>query len=242
MRWRSHVHEVPDISHFREIEVQKPAEIILQQLRALLVDGTLKPGMRLPSERKLAERFGVGRGPIREALKRLEFYGILKTLPQRGTVVASLGVKALEGLISNLLSIEEQDVKGLLETRAVLEAHSARCAAERATESDLSSIRESHEEFESKILRGEPAIDEDHVFHLRIAHASKNRVLMSLISLITPDVISMNKDFRESPEVRSRSTLKEHERVFRGIFARDPDEAEVAMSEHMRRSIERRLG
>ncbi len=70
--------------------------------------------MRLPSERKLSERFGIGRGPIREALKRLEFYGILRTLPQRGTVVASLGVKSLEGLIANLLNIEEQDVRGLI--------------------------------------------------------------------------------------------------------------------------------
>ncbi|WP_455381867.1 FadR/GntR family transcriptional regulator, partial [Salinispira pacifica] len=164
--------EVPDITRFHEIDVQKPADMIIQQIRALLVDGTLKPGMRLPSERKLAERFGVGRGPIREALKRLEFYGILRTLPQRGTVVARLGVKALEGLISNVLSIEGQDIEGLLETRSVLEIHSARSAAQRATETDLESIRESHQEFSSKIGRGEPAIEEDHLFHLKIANAS----------------------------------------------------------------------
>jgi GntR family transcriptional repressor for pyruvate dehydrogenase complex len=66
--------EVTDLDLFKEIEVEKPADLIIKQIRQLISSGRLKPGMRLPSERVLAERFGVGRGHIREALKKLEFY------------------------------------------------------------------------------------------------------------------------------------------------------------------------
>ena len=75
------------------IRVSKPGEVIAARLQELIVAEVLRPGDRLPPERALAERFGVGRGHVREALKRLEFYGILHTRPQSGTVVASRGAR-----------------------------------------------------------------------------------------------------------------------------------------------------
>ena len=108
------------LSSLSAIEVERPAELIVGQLRRLLASGELKPGDRLPAERDLAEQFKVGRSHVREALQRLEFYGILQTLPQSGTVVARLGVAALEGLISNVLAFDRDDIAGLLETRIVL--------------------------------------------------------------------------------------------------------------------------
>lgn len=114
---------------FKEIQIRKPTDLIIEQIRNLIASGVLKPGMKLPPERALAEKFKVGRGYIREAIKKLEFYGILKTIPKRGTIVSSLGVKALEGLISNILGMEEKNVENLLETRAILEIHTAQMAA-----------------------------------------------------------------------------------------------------------------
>ena len=84
------------IEHFREIDLKSPSDIIIQQIKGLISSGVLRPGDRLPAERALAERFRIGRWHIREAIKKLEFYGILKTLPQSGTIVTSLGAKALE--------------------------------------------------------------------------------------------------------------------------------------------------
>ncbi|NJO68789.1 MAG: FadR family transcriptional regulator [Bacteroidetes bacterium] len=78
------------IEKIKPIEFQKPSDIIIRQIRELISSGIIKPGDRLPAERELAERFGIGRGYIREALKKLEFYGIVKTLPQSGTMVANL--------------------------------------------------------------------------------------------------------------------------------------------------------
>ncbi|CAB1081466.1 hypothetical protein D1AOALGA4SA_9118 [Olavius algarvensis Delta 1 endosymbiont] len=71
----------------------------------------------------------------------LEFYGILKTLPQSATYVAGLGVKALEGLIANVLALDQNDINSLLETREILEIN----AASRADEHDLRELVEAHE-------------------------------------------------------------------------------------------------
>ena len=65
--------------HFTELEFKKPSDLIISQIRRLITEGVLKPGDRLPPERELAERFAVGRGHVRDAIKKLEFYGILKT-------------------------------------------------------------------------------------------------------------------------------------------------------------------
>ena len=130
---------------FQEISLAKPADKIIDQIRSLIRTGQLKPGDKLPPERKLVEQFGVGRGHVRDALKKLEFYGILKTLPQNGTVVAGMGVKALEGLISNVLDIEAPDFYSLVETRMMLELKAVELAAERRTDGDLIHISKGFE-------------------------------------------------------------------------------------------------
>lgn len=222
------------IEHFREIDVKKPADIIIQQIKGLISSGVLKSGDRLPSERALTERFGVGRGPIREAIKKLEFYGILKTMPQSGTVVANFGVKALEGLISNVLGLEKENLESLMETRAILEIQAARLAAMRATDLEVEEIAQTHNEFQKQVEKGNPGIEEDLLFHLKIAGCSKNSVLRSLITLITPDIITLSRKFNTCRNGRFLVSVKEHESVLGGIQRREPERAAEAMAEHMR--------
>ncbi|MEL6251475.1 MAG: GntR family transcriptional regulator [Bacteroidota bacterium] len=138
---------------FKEISLAKPSDKIIDQIRNLFRTGQLKPGDKLPAERKLVEQFGVGRGHVRDAFKKLEFYGILKTLPQNGTVVSGLGVKALEGLISNILQIEDPDFHSLVETRTVLEVEvkAVSLAAERRNEEDMIQISKALSEFRKKV-------------------------------------------------------------------------------------------
>jgi GntR family transcriptional regulator, transcriptional repressor for pyruvate dehydrogenase complex len=224
------------IEHFERIEVARPADVIIRRVRELISSGVLKPGDRLPPERALAERFGVGRGHIREALKRLEFYGILRTLPQSGTVVASLGVRALERLIANVLDLDGEDFESLMETRGVLEVHSAARAALHACDAEIEEIGRALAEFRAQVARGGSGLEEDLMFHLRVAEAAHSPVLRSLISLITPDVITQSKDRETCAEGRHRVALAEHEAVFEAIRARDPGRAAAAMAEHMRMS------
>ena len=174
---------------FKEVQVEKPTDKIIQQIKELIRSGQLKPGDKLPPERKLVEQLGVGRGHVREALRKLEFYGILKTLPQSGTVVEGLGVKALEGLITDVLELERPDFYSLVETRYMLEINSVRLAAERRTEQDLASLEKALSEFAKKVEKGEQGVEGDLMFHLKIADISKNTVLRSLILIVIPDMI-----------------------------------------------------
>ena len=119
------------LENFQRIIVEKPVDKIIKQIRALIISGELKPGDKLPPERRLAEKFGVSRGPVREAIQKLEFYGILKTQPQSGTVVAGLGISAIEGLISDVLLLEPTDFRSLVEMRLILEVNAAKLAAQK---------------------------------------------------------------------------------------------------------------
>src|ERR1035437_6316386 len=83
--------------------------IVISKIKELINSGVLKPGDKLPAERKLASEFGVGRTQVREALHKLEFYGIIKTLPQSGSVVNGLDINTLDGLISDVLNLQSYD-------------------------------------------------------------------------------------------------------------------------------------
>lgn len=226
------------IAQLSAIEVTKPADLILRQIRNLISGGALKAGDRLPSERELAQRFGVGRGHVREALRKLEFYGVLQTFPQSGTTVASLGVAALERLISNLLDLDRDDVKALTETRVILEMHAAQLAAQRATKAAIAALKSALEAFRGEVEAGRTGVEEDLLFHLEIARAAQNPIMVSLIGLITPDIIRLNKESRACESGRAAVALKEHEKLFAAIAAHDVDAARQAMEEHMRMTRE----
>ena len=232
----------PIIAQLSAIEVAKPADLIIRQIRNLISNGALKAGDRLPAERELAERFGVGRGYVREALRKLEFYGVLQTFPQSGTTVASLGVSALERLISNLLDLDRDDVKALTETRVILEVHVAELAAQRATKAAIAAIKSALESFRSEVEAGRAGIEEDLLFHLEIARAAQNSIMVSLIGLITPDIIRLNKESHACEAGRAGVALREHEKLFAAIAARDPDAAMSAMAEHMHMTKEQYKG
>ena len=84
------------LDSFEKIEIKSPVDLIISQINNLIKSGALKPGDRLPSERKLAEHLGVTRTQVRDAINKLQFYGIVRVNPQSGTVVNGIGITALE--------------------------------------------------------------------------------------------------------------------------------------------------
>ncbi|MEL6637273.1 MAG: FadR/GntR family transcriptional regulator [Bacteroidota bacterium] len=207
---------------------------IIRQVRELITSGQLKPGDKLPPERKLAEKLGVGRSNVRDAIKKLEFYGILKTLPQSGTVVAGMGITALEGLISDVLKIENSDFASLVETRVLLETESAKLAAQRRSEADLDTLKAALEAYENKIQLGQQAVEEDLLFHLKIAEASQNVVLKSLMLIITPDIINNFIKLDICEDGRTADVLQEHRIILQHIVAQEPEAAAAAMQVHLK--------
>ena len=222
------------LENFSEIKVETPVDKILKQIRNLITSGQLAPGDRLPAERKLAERLGVSRSHVRDAIQKLEFYGILKTLPQSGTVVAGIGITALEGLITDVLQLEKSDFTSLVETRVILESNAAKLAAERRTAGDLAEIEKALQAYEQKIKAGEPAVEEDLLFHLKIAEASKNAVLKSLMLIITPDIVNNFIQYKVCDDESEFKALYEHQQILEHITNNNCDAAGEAMKEHLK--------
>jgi GntR family transcriptional repressor for pyruvate dehydrogenase complex len=221
------------LTNFKEIVVETPVDNIIRQIRELISSGQLKAGDRLPSERMMSERFGVGRTYVRDAIRKLEFYGILKTLPQSGTVVSGLGIIALEGLITDVLQLNGNDFDSLVETRVLLETNSAYFAATRRSEDDLIAIRKALSAYETAVVDGKPSMEEDLMFHLKIVEATKNSVLMSLMMIVTPDILSFFTKNKVCSGDKPISALREHYEILEHIENQDADKAKASMRNHL---------
>ena len=222
------------LENFIALKQEMPADKIIKQIRSLITSGQLKSGDRLPSERKLAEKLGVGRTAVRDAIRKLEFYGILKTLPQSGTVVAGIGLTALEGLITDVLKLEKSDFTSLVETRVILETNAAKFAAQRRTDTDIEEIKKAILAYEIKVKNKENAVEEDLMFHLKIAEASKNAVLKSLMLIITPDIVNNFIDYKVCDEKTEFKALEEHQKILDFIIKKDSEAASKMMNEHLK--------
>jgi GntR family transcriptional repressor for pyruvate dehydrogenase complex len=222
------------LNSFEEIVPTKPSDVIIEQIRSLISSGQLKPGERLPAERKLAEKLLVSRSAVRDAIKKLEFYGILKTHPQSGTIVAGIGITALQGLLSDILKIDGTNFESLVETRIILERNLVRFAAERRTDDNIARIENALEKYHEKLLLNQQTVEEDLMFHLEIAEASQNSVLKSLMMVIMPDIISsfVKLDVCGNDVILER--YKEHKAILEAIKDKDPDLAESAILSHLK--------
>jgi GntR family transcriptional repressor for pyruvate dehydrogenase complex len=163
----------------------------------------------------------------------MEFYGILKTMPQSGTIVAGMGIAALEGLISDMLELQGNDFKSLVETRVILETSIAKLAAENRSDKDLKEIENALNAHRKKIKQNLDAVEEDFLFHLKIADASKNSVLKSLMLIIAPDIMQYFKKHNVCGEGRSDSAIEQHEMLFQSIIEGNPEKAELVIIDHL---------
>jgi GntR family transcriptional repressor for pyruvate dehydrogenase complex len=221
------------LKSLKEVSLEKPVDVIIRQIKELLVSGRLKPGDKLPPERKLSEQFAVGRTHVREALRKLEFYGILQTRPQSGTFVAGIGVSALKSLIADVLKIDSPSFLSLVETRVLLEEATIKLACQRRTKDDIRQLEASLNAYLEKAEAGIKAVDEDLLFHLTIAEASKNKVLKSLLLIIIPDIISNYSVFKVCDTVSGKA-LNEHKQIFACIKEGNAEKGAAVMKKHLK--------
>lgn len=221
------------LESLNKIKLENPVDLIISQIRQLISSGAIKPGEKLPPERKLAEHLGVSRGQVREAINKLQFYGVVKVQPQSGTTVTGIGIVALEGLISDILKIENVDVNSLIDTRILLEKEASRLAALHRTRDDLVHMSNALYLYEKKLLETGNAVEEDLLFHVKIAEASKNTVLKSLMIIITPDIVKNFVQLKVCSETNNRKTIAEHRKILEMISDKNPEGAVSAMEEHL---------
>jgi GntR family transcriptional repressor for pyruvate dehydrogenase complex len=205
----------------------------LRQIKALIDEGALRPGERLPSERLLSERFGVGRTHVREALRQLEFYGIVRTRPQSGTTVENIAPKGLAGLISNVISLAGPTLDSTIEARRLIEVEATRLAGSRADAAGLAAVRAAQRAHAEAAARGEPAVEEDVLFHLSIARICGNEILHSLTSVLAPGITQLAHDRGSCLEGRALAAAEEHAAILRALERGNANAAGHAMHRHL---------
>ncbi|HEX9601145.1 MAG TPA: FadR/GntR family transcriptional regulator [Mariniflexile sp.] len=205
---------------------------IISKIKELINYKNLEPGDKLPSERMLSEKFEVSRSNVRDAIQKLEFYGLLKSIPQSGTFVANIGVIAMNGMIEDILRLESPDFKSLVETRILLELKTVRLASLRRTDEDLKNIKNTLDAYKEKVLSGEDAVQEDLLFHLAIAKASGNSTLNTFMLTITPQIIMNFEKYHVCDKRLSVIGIQEHTEIYEAIKEQDPVLAKQKMKNH----------
>tara|TARA_R110002096_G_scaffold255409_3_gene448694 strand:- start:11 stop:715 length:705 start_codon:yes stop_codon:yes gene_type:complete len=207
---------------------------IISKIRDLINLKNLEPGDKLPSERMLSEKFEVSRGNVREAIQKLEFYGLLKSIPQSGTFVANIGVIAMNGMIDDILRLEEPEFKSLVETRILLELKTVRLASTRRTDADLEMLEQALHAYRDKVLNGEDAVQEDLLFHLAIAKASGNSTMNNFMLIIIPEIITNFQKYHVCDAGLSKRGITDHQAIFDAIKSQDPQLAKQKMKDHFK--------
>ncbi|MDD3489043.1 MAG: FadR/GntR family transcriptional regulator [Paludibacter sp.] len=212
------------------IKYGKNEEVVISKIKEMISNGILKPGDRLPAERKMALDFGVGRAQVREALHKLEFYGIIKTLPQSGSVINGLDINTLDGLIGDVLNLQDYDFYSLVESRFILEVNTIRLCAERWNNEDIKNLEKAHENLVQNFDTPD-RVSHDFAFHRAIAEASHNPVFKAMLMIIIPDILSVyQKDRICAP---NPLVISEHEEMLNAIKDRDADRAAAIMAKHL---------
>ena len=224
-----------NLEALKKIEANNSVQnAVIQGIRDLINYKNLEPGDKLPSERMLSEKFGVSRSVIREAIQKLEFYGLLVSKPQSGTFVANIGIIALNGMIEDILRLSDPSFKSLVETRILLELKTVRLAALRRTEEELVLIKEALNAYTKKVLVGEDAVQEDLLFHLAIAKASGNSTMNTFMLMITPEIITNFEKYHVCDKDQAKQGIKEHEAIFLAIKDQNPELAKQKMKDHFK--------
>ncbi|MDO6802899.1 FCD domain-containing protein [Wenyingzhuangia sp. 1_MG-2023] len=209
---------------------------VISKIRDLVNTKNLEEGDKLPSERLMSEKFKVNRNQIREAIRKLEFYGVLKSIAQSGTVL-NVGLIGFNGIVNEIILLDTPSFKELVETRITLELKMVCLAAKRRTDDDLNNIKEALNAFKTKMIDGEDYLEEDLLFHMAIAKASKNNTLLTLMLLITPPILATyDKDIVCEGD-KAISEIKKHENIYLAIEAKNQELAKKMMETHFYKLI-----
>jgi GntR family transcriptional repressor for pyruvate dehydrogenase complex len=213
---------------FEKLEKLTYSELIIAKMKEMILDRRLGPGDRLPSERELAEEFGVSRASMREAIKALIALGLLEARTGDGTYVrTNLSESVLEPL-SWAVHLAEGVGPDLAEVREIVEPCIAALAAERATPSEKEKLLETVDAMREAIGDPPACARADLEFHLTLAKAAHNQILLEVMnglqrllhSLITSHVVEIEQQ---------KLCLRKHVDVYEAVVAGDAAKAREAM-------------
>lgn len=210
------------------------SQVLARRLQAMILSGELPPGARIPSQRILSQRFEVSRASLREALLTLETLGLVRTEPGRGTFVASHAPAAAANRWRYADSHSLQDV---FETRLMLEGQIAEAAAARIDGGPLDTLTRATDAMERCWDAGDllANVEADLLFHLTIARACPNRMLLALYEAVTHLLTETQRQpIPRTEPSRMAASVSEHRLIVAALQGRDPIATRHAMESHVR--------
>lgn len=171
---------------FSQISTERLHERVARQLRDAILDGTYKPGDRLPVERDLVEAFGVSRSAVRQALLLLQQQGLLliRQGAGGGVFVDTRQMTPVLQAFENLFALQEPSVGQFIQAKTLLEPVISAAAAEQATPEDLAALRENVERTERAVSEGQAVDDLVLEFHLLVGAAAHNEILTLILEAL----------------------------------------------------------
>ena len=220
-------------------------EQIVKQITNFIAEGTLNPGDQLPSERELAQQFGVSRTAVREAVKALRERGLVAIHPGRGTYITDVFDTATDVVRDSLAMMVRTGAKNglddLLQVRRLLEPGIAALAAQKITEKEIETLQQLISKMDGALQNQEEFVEADLAFHLALAKASQN----SLIPILIDPVIELLREQRMRIfEVRGGAERGQfhHRRIFDALRQHDSEAARLAMTAHLEQVVEDSIG
>jgi DNA-binding FadR family transcriptional regulator len=221
--------EFPSIKHNRV------SQQIAEQIRNLILEGKLKPGDRLPSERELSKIIGVGRLSLREGLRILEASGILRTQygVHSGTYVAKIGLEHLTEKFSDILKLSDITIDQVTEGRLEISLINLKYFMKRGGPKDIERLEACIHETERLLKLGHQTREQSLLFHELIAQGAKNIVFM----LVHKTLLDILRGFLikfDSPHGHSKRVLEGHKKILKYIKEKNLEKDSFAMNSHIR--------
>ena len=218
---------------YKTIRASRLYELIVQQIEESILRGALKPGDQLPAERELAQRFGVSRTAVREAVKALGEKGLVESFSGRGTFITDGTSHAIQKSIDLMAKINQPEgLAHLAEVRAILEPEIAALAAGRIEEQHLVTMREAYEVMERASHDPDAYIEADLDFHLSLAEAASNPIILSLIDSIVGLLREQRMRIFKVEGGPQRGQFH-HKQILDAVERRDSKAARKAMQAHL---------
>jgi GntR family transcriptional repressor for pyruvate dehydrogenase complex len=219
---------------FKHVKQHRISNQIADQIRALIVEGRLKNGDKLPSERELSTLLGVGRISLREGLRILESMGIIETKygVNAGSYVSDMGLESLSEKISNILQLSNITVEQLTEARLEISLINVRYFIRNATDQDLEKLEECFKEGERVLKSGLVTREKSFAFHHLIAQGSKNPVFIIIHNALMDILLQFLSKF-ESPRDHSEKMLADRKKILKYLKQKNIKKASEAMKEYV---------
>ncbi|HYT28190.1 MAG TPA: FadR/GntR family transcriptional regulator [Ktedonobacteraceae bacterium] len=221
---------------YTPIQSIKVFEQVAVQIEKRILDGELRSGDRLPTERELAEQFHVSRTAVREAMKILAQKGLVDMRPGRGTIVIDGSHEAMQDSIGLVMKLKLGEVGGsdnLVEVRGILETEIAALAAARATETEIAAMRAAIKVMDENLNNANAFIAADNRFHEALARATHNALIIILINSIVNLLSEQRKQVFDVEGGPQRGQIH-HRRILDSVIRHDPEAARAAMRSHLR--------